>query len=253
MKSCLVPAVRLRLLRSSAFPPLLVLNASNPDHRTLKTEHRLKIRIGRQLSHFLDLRVPDVGFLFHLSNSHAKVDPKFVTDNMQGVLAAHFGTDVEDGNERSVAREAVIDLGGGDLAYFRVQGIGVFSSSFQRARSKLDEILNAYRISEVPEKASFEIIKLGVGGTYSSRSIDLRRGRAQAENELRLHYGPDFLPWQELILSVMAKKCAGIHLLRGEPGTGKCPSSDIWFRCLEHPTDFIFSQAMNTSGSETVP
>jgi hypothetical protein len=95
----LVPAVRLRLLRSSALSPLLVLNASNPDHRTLKTEHRLKIRIGGQLSHFLDLRAtgPDVDFLFHLSNSHAKVDPKFVTDNMQGVLAAHFGTDVEDG------------------------------------------------------------------------------------------------------------------------------------------------------------
>jgi ATPase family associated with various cellular activities (AAA) len=191
---------------------------------SLKTEHRLKIRIGGQLSHFLDLRVPpgrDVDFLFHVSNSHAKVDPKFVTDNMQGVLAAHFGTDVEDGNERCVAREAVIDLGGGDLAYFRVQGIGVFSSSFQRARSKLDRILNAYRISEVPERASFEIIKLGIGGTYSSRSIDLRRGRAQSENELRLHYGPDFLPWQELILNVMAKKCAGIHLLRGETGTGK--------------------------------
>jgi hypothetical protein len=28
-------------------------------------------------------------------------------------------------------------------------------------------------------------------------------------------------PWKEQVLGVLAKKCAGIHLLRGEPGTGK--------------------------------
>jgi ATPase family associated with various cellular activities (AAA) len=189
-----------------------------------KTERRLKIRIGGQLSHFLDFRMPvepDVDFSFHVSNSHAKVDPKFITDNMRRVLAAHFGTEVEDGCERLVAREAVIDLGDGDLAHFCGQRLGVFSSSFQRASSRLDQILNAYRIQDVPEKASFEIIRLGVDGAYCSRTIDLCRGQAQSADELRLHYGPDFLPWTESILSIMAKKCAGIHLLRGEPGTGK--------------------------------
>jgi hypothetical protein len=65
------------------------------------------------------------------------------------------------------------------------------------------------------------IIKPGGGGTYCSRTIDLRGRRAQTEDQLRLHYGPDFSPWKESVLEVMAKKCAGIHLLRGEPGTGK--------------------------------
>jgi len=189
-----------------------------------KTEHRLKIRIGGHSSHFLDLRMPvepDLDHLFHVSNSHAKVDPKCVTDNMQRVLAAHLQTDIEDGSERLVAREAVIDLGGGDLAHFHCDGIRLISSSFERASRKLDQMLNLYRITEIPEKPSFEITKLGVAGNYCSRTIDLRSGRAQSERELRLHYGPDFLPWKELIMSVMAKKHAGIHLLRGEPGTGK--------------------------------
>jgi hypothetical protein len=188
-----------------------------------KREHRLKFRMDGHLSHFLDLRTPaEAGdYLFHVSNSHAKVDSKFVTENIEHVLAGHFGTDVEEGHERLVAREAVIDLGEGDLAYFGCERLRVFSSSFQRARSKFNQILSAHRASEVPEKASFEIIKLESKGLYSSRTINLRRARAQSEQELRLHYGLDFLPWMESVLRVMAEKCAGIHLLRGEPGTGK--------------------------------
>jgi hypothetical protein len=192
--------------------------------RSSKREHRLKFSIGGHLSHFLDLRTPaeaGADFLFHVSNSHAKVGSKFVTDNIEHILTAHFGTNVEEGSERLVAREAVIDLGDGDLAYFGSERLSVFSSSFQRGRNKLDQILRAYRISEIPEKASFEIINLGIEGLYSSRTTHLRRTQAQSDLELRLHYGLDFFPWQESILRIMAEKCAGIHLLRGEPGTGK--------------------------------
>jgi hypothetical protein len=142
-----------------------------------KSEHRLKIRIGGHLSHFLDLRTSveaDADYVFHVSNSHAKVGSKFVTDNIEHVLTAHFGTNVEDGSERLVAHEAVIDLGDKDLAYFGAERLSVFSSSFERARSKLDRILGAYRTSEIPEKASFEIIKLEMEGLYSSRTIELR-------------------------------------------------------------------------------
>ena len=189
-----------------------------------KAEYRLQIRLGAHLSQSVDLRTPaapGADYLFHVSNSHVKVDPKFVTDNLERALAACFETDVEDGNERITAREAVIDLGGGDLAHFHGHGFRVFSSSLERASNRLTQILDAYRIAEVPEKARFEIIKPGGAGTYCSRTVDLRGRRTLTEDELRLHYGPDFLPWKESILGVMAKKCAGIHLLRGEPGTGK--------------------------------
>jgi hypothetical protein len=56
----------------------------------------------------LDLRTPaeaDADYLFHVSNSHAKVGSKFVTENIEHVLTAHFSTDVGDGNGRLVARE----------------------------------------------------------------------------------------------------------------------------------------------------
>jgi hypothetical protein len=98
--------------------------------RSPKTEHRLKIRFARQLSQLVDLRMPTASganYLFHVSNSHVKVDPKFVADNMERVLAARFITNVDDGQERIVAREAVIDLGGGDLAHFHPQGLRIFS------------------------------------------------------------------------------------------------------------------------------
>jgi hypothetical protein len=129
-----------------------------------KIEHRLRIRLGghlSQFSQFLYLRMPgapDANKVFHVSNSHAKVDPKFVIDNMGLVLAAGFETGVEDGDEGPVAREAVIDLGRGDLAHFHSNGIRIFSSSFERASNKLAQILNVYRISEarrgLPSKSS---------------------------------------------------------------------------------------------------
>jgi hypothetical protein len=189
-----------------------------------KTTYRLKIRLGAHMTQFVDLRIPAApgrDYLFHVYNSHVKVDPKFVTDNLERVLAAFFATDVEDGHERITAREAVIDLGGGDLAHFQGHRLRIFSSSLERASNRLTQILDAYRIAEVPEKACFEIIKPGIAGNYDSRTVHLRGRRTLTEDELRLHYGPDFLPWKESVLSVMAKKCAGIHLLRGEPGTGK--------------------------------
>jgi hypothetical protein len=150
-----------------------------------------------------------------------KIDPKFIADHLENLLAARFITNVENGQEHIVAREAVIDLGGGDLAHFHPQGLRVFSSSLEKASNRLAQTLAVYRISEVPEKACFEIIKAGIGGGYSSRTTHLHEGRIQTEEELRLHYGSDFLPWKESILSTLAKKCAGIHLLRGDPGTGK--------------------------------
>jgi hypothetical protein len=97
-----------------------------------KAEYRLKIRLGAHLSQLVDLRTPaapGADYLFQVSNSHVKVDPKFVTDNLERVLAARFGTDVEDGNERIVAREAVIDLGGGELAYSPGNGLRTYSTS----------------------------------------------------------------------------------------------------------------------------
>src|ERR1700722_9609376 len=136
---------------------------------SLKAEYRLKIRVGEHLPQFVDLRtpaMPGADYLFHVSNSQVKVDPKFVTDNLERVLAAFFATDVEDGHERIAAREAVIDLGGGDLAHFQGHRLRIFSSSLERASNRLAQILDAYRIAEVPEKACFEIIKPGIAGNY---------------------------------------------------------------------------------------
>jgi hypothetical protein len=107
-----------------------------------KCEHRLKFRMGGDFSHFLDVRTPveaDADYLFHVSNSHAKVGSKFVTDNIEHVLSAHFGTNVEDGSERLVAREAVIDLGDGDLAYFGAERLAVAQvRNKQMSREKME-------------------------------------------------------------------------------------------------------------------
>ena len=155
-----------------------------------KAEYCLKIRLSAHLSQFLELRklaTPGGDHLFHVSNSHVKVDPKFVTDNQERALAARFATDVEDGQERIVAREAVIDLGGGDLAHFHPNGLRIFSSSLENASNRLAQTLAVYRISEVPEKACFQIIKPGMGSTYSSRTTYLHETRVQTEEELCLH------------------------------------------------------------------
>jgi hypothetical protein len=200
------------------------MSKNGTEERSPKAEHRLKIRFAGPVFQLVDLRMPvapGAHYLFHVSNSHVKVDPKFVADNMEWVLAARFVTDVEDGQESIVAREAIIDLGGGDLANFHPNGLRIFSSSLDKASIRLTQTLVVYRIPEVAEKACFEIIKPEIGSTYSSRTTYLHERRARTEEELRLHYGSDFLPWKESILSTLAKKFAGIHLLRGDPGTGK--------------------------------
>jgi hypothetical protein len=78
--------------------------------RSPKTEHRLKICFSGPLSQLVNLRMPvgpGANCSFHVSNPHVKVDPRFVADNIESVLAARFTTKVEDGQERIVAREAV--------------------------------------------------------------------------------------------------------------------------------------------------
>jgi hypothetical protein len=61
---------------------------------SLKAEYRLKIRLGGPLFQLVNLRTPatpGADYLFHVSNSHVKVDPKFVTDNLERVLPLASG------------------------------------------------------------------------------------------------------------------------------------------------------------------
>jgi SpoVK/Ycf46/Vps4 family AAA+-type ATPase len=51
--------------------------------------------------------------------------------------------------------------------------------------------------------------------------VKLRDATAQSAAELRLHYGNDFLVWKEALIHLLRQKISGIHLFRGEPGTGK--------------------------------
>jgi hypothetical protein len=158
--------------------------------RSPKTEHRLRIRFAGPLSQLVDFRMPvapGANYLFQVSNPHVKVGPKFVADNMEHLLAARFTTKVEEGQERIVAREAVIDLGTGDLAHFHPDGLRIFSSSLEKASNRLAQTLAVYRIAEVPKKACFQIIKPEMGSTYSSRTTYLHEKRVQTDEELRLH------------------------------------------------------------------
>jgi len=129
----------------------LRMSKNGTEERPAKAEHRLKIRFAGPVFQLVDLRMPmapRANYLFNVSNSHVNVDPKFVADNLEWVLAGRFVTDVEDGQERIVAREAIIDLGGGDLAHFHPNGLRIFSSSLEKASIRLTQTLDVYRISE---------------------------------------------------------------------------------------------------------
>ena len=66
---------------------------------SLKAEYRLKIRLGGPLFQLVNLRTPatpGADYLFHVSNSHVKVDPKFVTDNLVHRLISGWHTAVGD-------------------------------------------------------------------------------------------------------------------------------------------------------------
>jgi hypothetical protein len=141
----------------------------------------------------LDLRIAEGTPLFRVTNSHVQIDSKFVIDNLQQTILAKFGIDLDNGEEKQVPEEAVIDLGEGDIAYFQHTALRIFSPSLERANSKLEELIKTYGLPEVPAKAVLETIKPDMHGTYSSRTIKFKKMHAQSEEELALHYGAKFL------------------------------------------------------------
>jgi hypothetical protein len=194
---------------------------SNP----VKLSHRLKFRIGEHVRHSLDWRFSagEDGEqpLFRVSNSHVKIDPKFVIDNLSNAIIAQFGTDVVDGQPVRAAREAVIKLVSGGFAHFCRGHLRVFAPSLELAWALHEQIVQVYRKpSDATTEPAFQIIKPH-HGYYSTREVKLRDATVRSAFELRLHYGNDFLIWKEALVLLLRQKISGIHLFRGEPGTGK--------------------------------
>ena len=186
-------------------------------------DRRLVFGIDDHLGHLMDLRVVVDGAepLFRASDSYITINPRFVTDNLANVIVAKFRDKVVDGQPTRVAGEAVLAAESGALAHFDHGRLRVFARSLETAWAIHDQIVSAYRESEAaPSKAFFQIIKPG-GDGYTSREVEVRRSAEQTASELRLHYGSDFLAWKERFIGLLNQGISGIHLFRGEPGTGK--------------------------------
>ena len=58
-------------------------------------------------------------------------------------------------------------------------------------------------------------------GSVKRQSVAMTRACPHSAEELALHYGDDFVPWETELIQRLQQQINGLVVLRGEPGTGK--------------------------------
>lgn len=71
-----------------------------------------------------------------------------------------------------------------------------------------------------PKKAYFNLININKLGVDTNK-IKLRKKCRLSSKKLGLHYGEDFLNWEQAFVDQLGKGSQGLTILRGDPGTGK--------------------------------
>lgn len=82
-----------------------------------------------------------------------------------------------------------------------------------------NKLLEGPRISLCEETPTVEIIAINQNGLHLRR-VDIT-SNSMSDEELSLHYGEDFVEFNNVLISEMSEKTKGIVLLHGSPGHGK--------------------------------
>lgn len=128
--------------------------------------------------------------------------------------------DRDDADEANAWRKIHFDLGSGCLAVMARHRLEVYARNPVRARNVAEGFWQIYRRLDEPSPPMFYLVKQNSSG-IETEDIPLRHDGLMDGDSLALHYGEDFLPWHERLLSAYQSKPTGITILEGPPGTGK--------------------------------
>lgn len=120
------------------------------------------------------------------------------------------------------------DNGGGAFValYQREEDVGcrlsVWAASPEAAEARFVALRGRYGRGprRARTKPQFHIITISPHHV-ETHPVDVIKSFARGEDELALHYGPDFPTWERGFLEKLKATPSGVSILRGEPGTGK--------------------------------
>ena len=122
------------------------------------------------------------------------------------------------GRKKSVAR-LLFHFRNDLFGYFEDDWFTVYGPSRTLAMRKADEV-RAFRKPVEEEAPHFFIINLSAEKPEAQK-VTIKRSAAIATTDLQLHYGPDFLAWEERWLDRLMATASGLTVLHGPPGCGK--------------------------------
>lgn len=100
--------------------------------------------------------------------------------------------------------------------------IRVWADTLNKADATFRELRSRYALQKrrlhAPGSFSFLSVKKG---KVEAVTVDINRSRRMTSTDLALHYGGDFLDWEDGFLRRIKEYPTGLSVFRGEPGTGK--------------------------------
>ena len=110
-------------------------------------------------------------------------------------------------------------LGQGVFALQDSSHLTVFAPTPQAAAKVADDF-RRYLKPLAKAKPGFHLVSFGANGPYAE-VVEVDTCPAGGADELALHYGADFLEWEQQWLARLAKRHSGVTILFGPPGVGK--------------------------------
>ena len=100
------------------------------------------------------------------------------------------------------------------------QRVEIYAACPEAAEALLTE-LNKRFAKLPPESSKFYQLSSGPGGGIEQLEVALSRVWLQSPADLALHYGDEFVGWEQNLVERLQAQPKGLSILRGEPGLGK--------------------------------
>ena len=119
---------------------------------------------------------------------------------------------------KSVIR-MLFHFGNDAYGYFEDEWFTVYAPS-RTAAMKIADGLRGFRKLDAEEHPHFFILSLPEGHPQAQK-VEIKRPLSASLNDLHLHYGDDFMAWEQGWLKRLQNSASGLTILLGPPGCGK--------------------------------
>jgi hypothetical protein len=173
-----------------------------------------------QSLHYFDFE-PDLSApYFTVTTRLGLIDDQFITDHLPLVKIARTQTYQQQGDVKTTYMWALLDYGDYNLVVFEKAYVDIFTKDPEWGLAKGKEIYAKYKKDTREKFPSFKLVRSD-GDSCSASTIKLSKSYPKLDEELVMHYGADFLQYRDEIFRHFNETDKGIHILVGEPGTGK--------------------------------